>query len=322
MTFDPSSVPALLLIGCIVLPAVVYAYLGVGEGILELAGVRGMGAARAFVWLLVPLALVALILVYPLVDTVFSSFRSADGSTWTGLDNFAWLFSDEIRSVLVNNLIWIVVFPVGTVVLALVVAVLFDKVKYERFAMTIVVLPTAISFTAASVIWRQFYSFQAARQVQKGLLNAILTLIPGVKPIAWLQTPYLNTICLIMVAIWASLGVASLILSAALKNVPADQLEAARLDGAGEWRIFFSIIVPEIAPALLVVATTQVIFALKIFDIVYVMTNGNFRTNTLANRMYYELFAANDLGHASAIAVILLIVAVPVVVLNIWQFRR
>lgn len=322
MTFDPSSVPALLLIGCIVLPAVVYAYLGVGEGILELAGVRGMGAARAFVWLLVPLALVALILVYPLVDTVFSSFRSADGSTWTGLDNFAWLFSDEIRSVLVNNLIWIVVFPVGTVVLALVVAVLFDKVKYERFAMTIVVLPTAISFTAASVIWRQFYSFQAARQVQKGLLNAILTLIPGVKPIAWLQTPYLNTICLIMVAIWASLGVASLILSAALKNVPTDQLEAARLDGAGEWRIFFSIIVPEIAPALLVVATTQVIFALKIFDIVYVMTNGNFRTNTLANRMYYELFAANDLGHASAIAVILLIVAVPVVVLNIWQFRR
>ena len=322
MTIDPSSIPALLLIGCIVLPALVYAYLGVGEGILQLAGVRRMGGSRAFVWLLIPLALVALILVYPLIATLFSAFRSADGSAWAGLDNFTWLFSGEMASVLANNLIWIVVFPIGTVVLALIVAVLFDKVKYERFAMTIVVLPTAISFTAASVIWRQFYSFQPARQVQKGLLNALWTLIPGAKPIAWLQTPYLNTICLIVVAIWASLGVASLILSAALKNVPVDQLEAARLDGAGEWRIFLSIIVPEIAPALLVVATTQVIFALKIFDIVYVMTNGNFQTNTLANRMYYELFAVGDLGHASAIAAILLIVAIPIVVLNIRQFRK
>jgi alpha-glucoside transport system permease protein len=195
-------------------------------------------------------------------------------------------------------------------------------VKYERFAMTLIVLPTAISFTAASVIWRQFYSFQPARQVQKGLLNAIWTLVPGAKPIAWLQTPWLNTICLIFVAIWASLGVAALILSAAVKNVPQEHLEAARIDGAGEWRILFSIIIPQIASALLVVATTEVIFALKIFDIVYVMTNGNFKTNTLANRMYYELFAVGDLGHASAIAVLLLIVAIPVVILNIRQFRR
>ncbi len=140
--------------------------------------------------------------------------------------------------------------------------------------------------------------------------------------IAWLQQPFLNTLCLIFVAIWASVGVASLILSAAVKNVPQEQLEAARLDGAGEWRILFSIIIPSIAPQLLVVATTQVIFALKIFDIIYVMTNGNFKTNTLANRMYYELFAVGDLGHASAIAVILLIVAIPVVVLNLRQFRK
>lgn len=317
-----SSVPALLLIGSLVLPALVYGWLGVGESILERAGIRRLGQARAVVWLFLPLALAALVLVYPLVDTTVSAFRSYDGSAWVGLDNFAWAFSGEMAGVLLNNLLWLLLFPLGTVLLALIVALLFDKVKYERFAMTIVVLPTAISFTAASVIWRQFYSFQPAGQVQKGLLNALWTLLPGTKPVAWLQTPFLNTACLIFVAIWASLGVASLILSAAVKNVPHDLLEAARMDGAGEWRILFSIIIPEIAPALLVVGTTQVIFALKIFDIVYVMTNGNFKTNTLANRMYYELFAVGDLGHASAIAVMLLIVAIPVVVLNIRQFRK
>jgi alpha-glucoside transport system permease protein len=322
MTDFLSSVPALLLVGSLVIPALIYAYLGTGEAILERAGLQKLGGAHAFLWLLVPLALVTLILVYPLIDTVISAFLNYDGSAWVGLDNFFWAFSGEMFQVLVNNVLWIVLFPLGTVVLALVVALLFDKVKYERLAMTIVVLPTAISFTAASIIWRQFYSFQPAGQVQKGLLNAIWTLIPGAKPIAWLQQPFLNTLCLIFVAIWASLGVASLILSAAVKGVPNDYIEAARIDGAGEWRILFDIIIPGIMPALLVVGTTQVIFALKIFDIIYVMTNGNFKTNTLANRMYSELFAVGDLGHAAAIAVILLIVAIPVVVLNIRQFQK
>lgn len=317
-----SSVPILLLIGAIAIPALVYAYLGTGEAVLDLAGIRKGGLAQSVLWLLLPLAMVALILVYPLIDTTISAFRNFDSSAWAGLDNFVWAFSGEMVQVLLNNLMWIVLFPLGTVVLALVVALVFDKVKYERLAMTIIVLPTAISFTAASIIWRQFYSFQPVGQAQKGLLNALWTLIPGARPIAWLQAPYLNTMCLIFVAIWASLGVAALILSAAVKGVPQDYIEAARIDGASEWRILRSIIIPEIAPALLVVGTTQVIFALKIFDIIYVMTNGNFKTNTLANRMYYELFSVGDLGHASAIAVILLIVAIPVVVLNIRQFRR
>jgi alpha-glucoside transport system permease protein len=322
MSIDPSSIPVLLLIGAIAIPALVYGYLGVGETILDRAGINALGGARAMVWLFLPLALITLILVYPLIDTVFAAFRSADGSSWVGLDNFVWAFTGEMTEIIVNNLIWLVVFPILTAVLALIVALLFDKVKYERLAMTIIVLPTAISFTAASVIWRQIYSFQPAGQVQKGLLNALWTLIPGNKPVAWLQAPYLDTLCLIFVAVWASLGVAALILSAAVKNVPKDYLEAARIDGAGEFRILFSIIIPDILPALLVVATTEVIFALKIFDIIYVMTNGDFGTNTLANRMYYELFAVDDLGHASAIAVILLIVAIPVVILNIRQFRK
>jgi alpha-glucoside transport system permease protein len=317
-----SNVPTLLLLGAVVLPALTYAYLGLGERILALAGIRTMGAAKSALWLFIPIALVALILVYPLVDTLISAFLNFDGTSFVGIDNFIWAFTADMAQVVWNNLIWIIVFPIGTVVLALVVALLFDKVKYERFAMTIVLLPTAISFTAASVIWRQLYSFQPAGQVQKGLLNALWTLIPGNKPIAWLQQPVLNTMCLIFVAIWAGVGVSSLILSAAVKNVPQEHIEAARLDGAGEWRILFSIIIPAIASQLLVVATTQLIGALKIFDIIYVMTNGNFKTNTLGNRMYYELFAVGDLGHASAIAVILLIVAIPVVVINIRQFRK
>jgi alpha-glucoside transport system permease protein len=316
-----SSVPALILIGAVALPALVYLWLGLGEAILRRFGVRSSHGIRPWLWLLVPLAVIALILVYPLVATVFSAFRDASGEKSVGLANFAWAFGDSLRGVLWNNIVWLIVFPLATVLLALVVAVLFDRVRYEKLAMTLIILPTAISFTAGSIIWRQIYSFQPSGSPQTGLLNALWTLIPGTSPIPWLQAGSVNTLCLIFVAVWSSLGVAALILSAAVKNVPDELIEASRLDGASELRIFTSITLPSILPAVLVVITTEVIFALKVFDIVYVMTNGNFDTDTLANRMYAELFASDDLGHASAIAVILLVVALPIVVLNIRQFR-
>jgi alpha-glucoside transport system permease protein len=315
------SIPALILVGAVGIPAVVYLLLGVGEKILAGVGPTAARRFRPWVWLIVPLLLIALILLYPLVTTVVLAFANAASTGWVGFGNFAWAFSGEMLTVLGNNLIWLIAFPVVTLVLALIVAVLFDRVKYERVAMTIVILPTAVSFTAGSIIWRQLYSYQPPGAETRGLLNALWTLIPGAQPVPWLQTPIVNTLALIFVAVWAALGVAALILSAAVKNVPAELVEASRLDGAGEWRIFLSITLPSILPAVLVVITTEVIFALKIFDIVYVMTNGNFNTDTIANRMYHELFAANNLGHASAIAVILLIVALPVVILNIRQFR-
>jgi len=262
-----------------------------------------------------------LILLYPMVTTIVTAFRSTGSSKWVGLSNFVWSFTGTMRDVIANNIIWLVVFPVVTLVLALVAAVLFDRVKYERLAMTLIILPTAISFTAGSVIWTQMYSFQPAGSTQIGTFNAILTLIPGAKPVPWLQTPFVNNLALILIAVWLSLGVATLILSAAVKNVPAELVEAARLDGASEWRIFWSVTMPSILPAVLVVFTTQIIAALKVFDIVYVMTNGNFNTDVIANRMYNQLFAVNDLGHASAIAVILLLAALPIVFINIFQFR-
>ncbi|WP_364403032.1 carbohydrate ABC transporter permease [Pseudarthrobacter sp. LMD1-1-1.1] len=315
-----SNVPALIIIGAVAIPSAAYLLLGLGEGILTRFGLRNPQSIRPWVWLLVPLVLVGIILVYPLVATIGYSFLDAQGKNSVGSQNFVWAFQSEMLTVLGNNLIWLIAFPVVTLVLALMVAVLFDRVKYERLAMTLVLLPTAISFTAGSIIWRQIYTYGAPGTPQRGVLNALATLAGG-QPVPWLQTPVVNTLALVFVAVWSSLGVAALILSAAVKNVPTELMEASRLDGAGEWRVFRSVILPSILPAVMVVVTTEVIFALKVFDIVYVMTNGNFNTNTVANRMYYELFAANNLGHASAIAVILLIVALPIVIINIRQFR-
>lgn len=317
-----SSIPALIVIGALVIPLGVYAILGVGEKVL--AGLRPTRAIRwrPWLWLAIPMLVVAVILIYPLVITIFYAFRNARSSDWAGFRNFTWAFSGDMVSVMSNSLLWLVALPVGTVLLSLAAAVLFDRVKYERLAVTIILLPTAISFTAASIIWRQLYSYQPPGQTQLGFLNAALTLIPGTEPVAWLQTPLVNSLCLIFVALWATIGVATLIVLAAVKGVPQELAEAATIDGAGPWRILFTITLPLIVPALLVVLTTAAIFALKVFDIVFVMTNGNFGTDVVANRMYAELFTTSNLGHASAIAVILLLVAMPVALINMRQFRR
>jgi alpha-glucoside transport system permease protein len=261
------------------------------------------------------------ILIYPIVSTIYLSTRNASGSGWAGLHNFAWAFGSAMRPVLRNNLLWILIFPLVSVALGLLVAVLFDRVTYEKFARTVIVLPTAISFTAGSLIWRVMYEYQPPGRSQTGAVDAVWTTAFGAKPIAWLINPRTNNFALIFVAVWMSLGIAALILSAAVKNVPSELTEAARVDGAGEWRIFTRITLPLLAPTLLVVWTVEAIFALKVFDIVYVMTDGNYGTDTIANRMYSELFLAQNFGHAAAIAVLLLLAALPVVVLNIKQMR-
>ncbi|EPX82439.1 ABC-type sugar transport system, permease component [Rubellimicrobium thermophilum DSM 16684] len=313
-------VPLLIVLGAIGIPFLVYLALGLGEAVLSLCPPGPQRAMRPWLWLLLPLGLVALILIYPVIVTVATSFQDARAESWIGAANYRWAFSGAMLDVIGNNILWLVIFPVVTLVLALIAAVLFDKVSYEPLAMTIVILPTAISFTAGAVIWTQMYSFQPAGSPQLGTFNAVLQVF-GLGPVPWLIQPVVNTLALIFVAVWLQIGIAVLILSSAIKNVGTEMIEAARLDGAGEWRIFFSMILPNILPSVLVVLTTMIIAALKVFDIVYVMTNGNFGTDVIANRLYYELFAANNLGHASAIAVILLISALPVALINIIQFR-
>lgn len=314
-----SSVPVLMIIGAVAIPLVVYLVLGLGEKILGRISVRSSALFRPWFWLGIPLLIVIVVLGYPLLRTIVLSFQG-DESAFS-LENFQWLFAGDLLGTLGNTAIWIVVVPLATVVLSVIVGVLFERVKYERLAMTLILLPTAISFSAASVVWRQLYSYQPAGKQQLGLLNALWTLIPGNQPVPWLQTPLVNTFCLIFVAIWATLGISALIISSAIKNVPEDIIEAASLDGAAPFRIFASITLPTIMPAVLVVITTTLISALKTFDIVYVMTNGNFGTDILANLMYKETFSSASVGHASAIAIVLLVVALPIVLINIRQFR-
>jgi alpha-glucoside transport system permease protein len=206
----------------------------------------------------------------------------------------------------------------GTVILGLLIAVFVDRVKYEPLAKAIIFMPMAISFVGAGVIWKFMYNYGTG-QVQIGLLNAIITALGG-EPVSFLSTTILNTFMLIVVGIWMWTGFCMTILSSALKSVPEELLEAARIDGANEFQIFFKIMMPIIMPTVVVVITTMVINVLKLFDIVYVMTGGNFGTEVIATRMYTEMYKNFQTGRGTAIAVILIIAIIPFIFINIRRF--
>jgi alpha-glucoside transport system permease protein len=199
--------------------------------------------------------------------------------------------------------------------------VLTDRVSYESAAKGVIFLPMAISFVAAGVIWKFMYDYRPPGSPQTGALNAAITAIPGVEPQAWLINSPGNNLALIAVAVWTWTGFCAVILSAALKGIPPEVIEASRVDGANEWQIFRHVIVPLISPTIAVVTTTMIIFALKAFDVVYVMTNGNYGTDVIANVMYKQLFNARDFGRAAAIAVVLLVAIAPVMMFNVGRFR-
>jgi alpha-glucoside transport system permease protein len=309
-----------LVVGVLVIPVALLLWLWLGERIVKLLPARAQEGTRAGFWLVFPVILGGGILLYPLIQTVVMSFQDSRGEGFVGLANFVWVLGPDVVPVLVNNVLWLVVLPIVTLVGGLVLAAMADRVKYEWLIRTIAILPMAISFVAASVIWRLMYAYQPSGANQLGTLNAILNTL-GLDTVAFLSDPALATFALIGVGVWMSVGLSMLMLSAAIKNVDASTLEAARLDGAGEISSFFHITVPQIAPTLAVVYTTQVIFSLKVFDIVYAMTNGAFNTDVIANRMYSELYRTGEYGHAAAIAVVLLVAAVPVIVFNLRQFR-
>lgn len=310
-----------LLIGLIALPAAALVVILPGEFVLGRMTQKRQASLRPWIWLSPVLVLVGLVIAYPLAASVVFSFRDATAGTWVGFSNYVWAFGTAMRPVLFNNVLWIVVFPLLTAVLALSAAIMLDRVKYERVARTFLILPTAMSFVAGAVIWKMMYAYQPPMQPQIGTLNAIWTSTTGAAPIAWLLDRSVNNYALIFVAVWMSIGVSTLILSAGVKNIPRELVEAARIDGAGEWSIFRFVTLPSLWPTILVVLTTQAIFSLKVFDIVYVMTNGSFGTDVIANKMYSELFVKQNLGTASAIAVLLLVLASPVIFMNIKQIR-
>lgn len=208
----------------------------------------------------------------------------------------------------------------GTTALGLLIALFADRVKYEALAKAVIFMPMAISFVGAGIIWKFIYDY-GTQQVQIGLLNAAVTGLGG-QPVSWLTTPQVNTLALIVVGIWIWTGFCMTILSAALKSVSTEILEAARVDGATEWSVFWKITVPIIMPTIIVVVTVMIINVLKVFDIVYVMTGGNFGTEVIANRMYTEMYINFQTGRGTAIAVLLIVVLIPFMVLNIRRFRE
>jgi alpha-glucoside transport system permease protein len=273
-------------------------------------------------WIGPALLLLAFYLIYPAINTIYLSFLNADSTSSVGLANYRYVFSSqEMLDSLKNNVLWLIFLTGFTVTAGLLLAVLFDRVRYESVAKALIFLPMAISFVAAGVIWKLMYDYQPPAQPQTGTLNALATAF-GAQPVPWLVDRTTNNPALIWVGIWVWTGFALVILSAGLKGIPQEIIEAARVDGASEWQILFRVTIPMMSSTIAVVATTMVIYALKAFDIIYVLTNGNFGTDVIANRMYKEMFNFNHFGRSSAIAVVLLLAIVPVMVININRFRQ
>jgi alpha-glucoside transport system permease protein len=303
-------------------PAATVGYAWLVERVLALLPARTGRGARPWLWLLPAAAFLLFFLVYPVVQTIVLSLYDATSTNFVGLANYAFAFTDDtMLGALRNNLLWLVFFTLVTVTLGLVVAVLTDRVSYESAAKAIIFLPMAISFVAAGVIWKFMYDYRPPGSPQTGTLNAAITAIPGVEPQAWLINAPGNNLALIAVAVWTWTGFCAVILSAALKGIPPEVIEASRVDGANEWQIFRHVIVPLISGTIAVVTTTMIIFALKAFDVVYVMTNGNYDTDVIANVMYKQLFNVRDFGRAAAIAVVLLVAIAPVMWFNVGRFR-
>jgi alpha-glucoside transport system permease protein len=274
-------------------------------------------------------------LVYPVIDTLRISFMNDDSSAYIGLENYQFVFTNSAtQSALLNNILWLALFTVLAVGLGLIIAVLTGRIRYESLAKAAIFIPMAISFVAAAVIWRFMYAFKPEGFTQIGLVNAAGTGV-GLEPIAWLvehQLPYVdqllpmplhtNNFALIAVGVWMWTGFAMVVLSAGLKGIPTEVVEAARVDGASEWQIFWRIILPILSPTIAVVATTLVIQALKKFDMVWVMTAGNYGTDVVATLMFKEMFNFGDFGRAAALAVILLAAILPIMLITIRRFRR
>lgn len=303
-------------------PAATIAYVALVEALVRRLPFRVRDGVRPWLWVGPALLLLAVYLVYPTLNTLYLSFFNANSSEYVGLANYSYVFSDgSVITSLRNNGLWLVFLTGLTVTFGLLFAVLFDRVRYEAAAKALIFLPMAISFVAAGVIWKLMYDYQPPTFPQTGTLNGITTAL-GSDPIPWLINRPGNNFALIIVGVWVWTGFALVILSAGLKGIPTEILEAAKVDGANAWQSLTKVTIPMMGSTIAMVATTMIIFALKAFDVVYVMTNGNFATDVIANRMYKEMFNYSHFGRAGAMAMILLVAIVPVMLFNIRRFRE
>lgn len=286
---------------------------------------RAGAGVRPFVFAGPALMILAFYLIYPTIDTIVTSVRNARGDEFVGLDNYSRIFTESQYLVSIrNSIIWAIVVPIVCVVVGLAVATLADMLpsKTENAFKSLVFLPMAVSFVGASVVFAFIYSFRVEGfGEQIGLLNAIWTALGG-SAVDWMRVPFWNNLFLMVILIWLQTGFAMVILSAAIKGVPDDIVEAARIDGANDWQVFRRITVPTIASTIVVVWTTILITTWKVYDIVAVMTGGNDGTSVVAEKMVREFFTNRNNGIGAALAVVLLIVVMPILVINIKRFRE
>jgi alpha-glucoside transport system permease protein len=277
---------------------------------------------RPWLFLAPALLLLGVYLFYPLFETFRLSFYDATGDVFVGLTNYQWVFADQNFFITIrNNFLWLLVVPAAATAFGLIVAVLADRVWWGNFAKSMVFMPMAISFVGASVIWKFVYDFRGPESDQIGILNAMVMGM-GFTPQAWVTVPFWNNFFLMAILIWIQTGFAMVILSAALRGVPTDTIEAARIDGATELQIFFEIMIPQVMSTILVVWTTITITVLKVFDVVMAMTGGQWDTGVLANLMYDWMFrGGGDYGRSSTLAMVLMFAVVPVMAFNIRRFR-
>ena len=317
---DDLITAAIVVIG---VPAVLVGYILLTERLIQALPERRQGSIRPWFWIAPAVAFLVVFLIYPTLNTIVLSFMDGQSKQFVGIDNYLWFIGDRgTLEALRNSVLWVVFMTGGVVGLGLLIAVLVDRVRYESVAKSIIFLPLAISFVAAGIIWNFMYQYQDPSRPQIGTLNALIGLV-GLGPTRFTQEEPLNNFALIFIGIWMWTGFAMVILSAGLKGISPELLEAARVDGASEWQVFRGIILPLLMPTIFVVGTTIVITALKSFDIVFTVTNGNFGTDVIAREMWQQMFTPpGNFGRASAVAIVLLLAIIPFMAINIRRFRE
>jgi alpha-glucoside transport system permease protein len=305
-------------------PLVLIGYILLVEWILRFLPERRQDRVRPWLWIAPALAFLVVFLIYPTINTVVLSFMDKFSKNFVGLENYIWFFGDAgTLEALRNSVLWVIFMTAGVVGLGLLIAVLVDRVRYEPAAKTAIFVPLAISFVAAAIIWNFMYQYRPPGTPQTGTVNAVLGLV-GIGPVDWIRERsfLIDNFALIFIGIWIWTGFAMVILSAGLKGISIELLEAARVDGATEWQVFRRIVLPLLMPTIFVVGTTIVITALKTFDVVYTLTNGAFGTDIIARKMFFEMFTTQHFGRASAVAIVLLVAIIPFMALNIRRFRE
>jgi alpha-glucoside transport system permease protein len=288
----------------------------------ERTSVKAQEWVKYLVFLVPAIALLLIGLIYPAIRTLILSFMDANSKNFIGMENYVWAFTrPEILQVLANTATWVIVVPILSTFIGLIIAYLTDRMKSAATVKSLIFMPMAISMVGASIIWKFVYDYEPnLKKVDIGLLSAASKAL-GIDPPNWLLENPLNTFLLIAVMIWIQTGFAMVVLSAAMKNIPDEVVEASMLDGASQLKRFVQITIPMIRASIVVVLTTITIGTLKVFDIVRTMTGGNFQTNVIANEMYSQTFRALNYGTGSALAVILFLGVVPIIWYNIRQLK-